>query len=332
MGYGKEEAERITIVLYDTSGSMSGEPGRFQAGLISAFTGTALSDVTSKGRHRHKLVLVPFDEQPGTPVPVTNTAEALNVIRDYSNKLKNTGGGTDIQKALIQAMSLIADAEKRSGEPLAAANIVLMTDGQAQINAEELFQARKAIDRQTPLQTMFIAINETNQELMNFAMDSQSMGVERGFYREFTGGHISDILKEADHLNLKGRNDFYTEKSFREIPREIHELLDKSLRLASDFSDEVYYGSRYLSAREHLENLEKIKWRNERESDRPLEKWLLKVRQLAQNKVFRDKKLLERVVDDLVTHFEQLTGVQMDSLSDFEQEQLRHLVRLCGRF
>lgn len=330
MGYGKEEAERITVVLYDTSGSMSGDPGRFQAGLISAFTGKALSDVSPSGRHRHRVVLVPFDTTPGTPIPVTNTAEALDVIRNYQSKLKNTGGGTDIQKALLQGMSLIADAEKRSGEPLAAANIVLMTDGQAQVDTAELLQARKAIDRQTPLQTMFIAINQTNEELMRFAMDSQSMGAERGFYREFTSEHIKDILNEADHLNLQGRNDFYTDQSARDLPQEIYNLMDESLRLATQFSDQVYYGNQYVSAREHLEELEKLKWRDVKQADRPLEKWLIKVRQLARHPVFQDKRLLERVVDDLVTHFEILTGVKMDSLSDHEQEQLRHLIRYAA--
>lgn len=329
-GYGKEGAERITVVLFDTSSSMSGDPGRFQAGLISAFTGQALSDVSPSGRHRHRVVLVPFGATPGTPLPVTNTAEALDVIRNYQSQLKNTGGSTDIQKALLQGMSLIADAEKRSGEPLAAANIVLMTDGQAQVNSAELLQARKAIDRQTPLQTMFIAINETNKELMRFAMDSQSMGVEKGFYREFTAEHIKDILNEADHLSLKGRHDFYTDKQARDIPQEVYRLLDESLRLAADFSDQIYYGNQYISAREHLENLEKLKWRDVRQIDRPVEKWLVKVRQLVRHPAFQDKRILEKIVNDLVTHFEGLTGVQMNSLGDFEQEQLRHLIRYAA--
>ncbi len=330
-GHGKEEAERITIVLYDTSGSMDGKPGRFQAGLISAFTAKALSDVSRGGHHRHKVVLVSFDDVPGAPIPVTNTAEALDVIRNYQSKLKNTRGGTNIQKALLQAMSLIADAEKKSGEPLAAANIVLMTDGQAEINTAELFRARKAIDRQTPLQTMFIAINQTNEELIRFAMDSQKIGAERGFYREFTSEHINDILNEADHLNLKGRNDFYTDKSANDLSEEVYYLLDQSLSLAAKFSDQIYYGNQYVPARDHLEELEKLKLRNIPQIERPLERWLIKVRRFVRHPVFQDQRLLERVVDDLVTHFEQLTGIKKGSLSDYEQEQLKHLVRFAAR-
>ena len=329
-GHGKEKAERITVVLYDTSGSMMGDSGVFQAGLIAAFTGKALSDVSPSGHHRHRVVLVPFDGTPGTPVTVTNRAEAWDVIRHYESKLKNTGGGTDIQKALLQGMSLIADAEKRSDGPLAAANIILMSDGQASVDADELLQARKAIDRRTPLQTMFIAIRETNEELMRFAMDSQSMGAERGFYREFTDEHIADILAQSRSLDFKGKNHFYTDKSAQDLPAEVYDLLEESLRLAGEFSDQVYYGNRYISAREHLEGLEKLKWRYVKEIERPLERWLVQVRKLSRHTAFQDRRLLERVVDDLLTHFERLTGIRMDSLSDFEQEQLRHLVRYAA--
>ncbi len=329
-GYGKEESERITVILYDTSGSMGGDPARFQAGLISAFTAKALSDVAPSGKHRHRVLIVPFDTVPGKPVRVTNTPEALDVIRNYQDKLKNTGGGTDIQSALMQALSLIADAEKRAGEPLAAANIVLMTDGQAEIDTDKLINARKAIDRDTPIQTMFIAINNTNEDLMRFAMDSQSMGAERGFYREFSPALISDILNQADHLKLEGRKDFFTEKSAKDLPQHIFDMLDQSYRLASEFSDQVYYGSQYISARENLEELEKIKWRDIKQLDRPLETWILKVRQFFRNPAFVDRKLVERIVADLVKNFERLSGVSKNELSDHEQEQLRHLVRYAA--
>src|SRR5262249_50102751 len=57
-GRGRDEAERITIVGYDTSGSMSGEPAEFQAALIGSFTAKALSDVSPSGRYRHRVILV----------------------------------------------------------------------------------------------------------------------------------------------------------------------------------------------------------------------------------------------------------------------------------
>lgn len=329
-GYGKEEAERITIFLYDTSGSMNGDPGAFQAGLIAAFTSQAISDTSPSGRHRHRVVIIPFDENPGIPVEVTNYQQALDVLKNYQEKMKNTNGGTNIQKAIIQAMAVIADAQKRTGEPLAAANIIVATDGQAEINAEELLQKRKLIDRATPLQTMFISIGSTNEELIKFAMDSQRMGSEQGFYREFTHEHMKEILQEARTLNIEGRKDFYTDKTNQEIPAEFMTLMNELIQLSAKYSDEVYYGSQITRAKEHLEKLEKIKWLGIKEMDRPLEDWIKKLRKFAIQPIFKDKKVLERVVHDFVTHFERFAGASFNSLGDKEQEELRHLIRYAA--
>ena len=198
------EAEGITIVLYDTSASMSGELRRFQEELISAYATRALHDVSRSGRHR--VGFVPFNTEPGTPEFVTNTPGGRGPLDIIYNKLKNTGsigGGVDIQRALFRGMSLIADAEKRSGGPLATANIVLITDGvQSLINTEDLLQARKAIDRKTPLQTMFISIGASNEKLIDLAINSQDMGVEKGYYREFTAKHVQDILRGLEITSI----------------------------------------------------------------------------------------------------------------------------------
>ncbi len=332
-GFGNEESERITIVLYDTSGSMSGDPERFQAGLISQFTATALSDVSPSGRNRHKLVIVPFDSTTGTPVLVNNATQALDVINNYRTKLKNTSGGTDIQKAMMQAFALIADAERRAGEPLAAANIVLMSDGGGSVDKSELLRARNAIDRQTPLQTMFIAINGNNPDLMNFAMDSKSMGLEEGFYREFSKELISEVLKDADTISLKEEDEFYTDKKSQDVPVKIYQLFQQATKESYNFDQRILQGSGFSRSIEYVHKFEGMKMNNGKVISRPidLERWLIRIRQLAQNPIFmKDRKLLERVVDDLFINFEKLTGVRFQDLSDLEQGHLRHLARAAA--
>ena len=331
LGHGEDEAERITIVLYDTSGSMSGSPGTFQAGLISSFTAKALSDLAPSGRHRHRVVLLPFGSEPGTPVKVTDTAEALDIIDNYHAKLANTGDGTNIQAALMQAMGLIADAEKRMGEPLAAANIILMTDGiDDNIDTAELYRARGAFDRQTPLQTMFVAIRESNPQLMEFAMSSRSAGMEKGFYREFRSDHIKDILQESRDLNFEGKDYFYTDKTRKDIPREMDGAMASARVEAAIFSRQVRNGSGYKSSLDHLENFRKIKWNNVSDMERPLEKWLMRLRMFAHGSFPTDRRLLEVIVDDLMVNFETLAGTNMNTLGDYEQEQLRHLIRYAA--
>jgi transglutaminase-like putative cysteine protease/Mg-chelatase subunit ChlD len=331
-GYGKEEAERITIVLYDISGSMTGDPARFQAGLISAFTARAISDVSPSGLHRHRVVLVPFDDQVGTPFRVTQTQEALEVLNNARYLFHASGGGTDIQKALIQAMSLIADAEKRSGEPLAAANIILMTDGQASIDSDELLRARAAIDRQTPLQLMFIAINQTSEELMSFAMSSELVGAERGFYREFTSELIQEILFESEHLDLtQNQNSFYTDKLASDLPGSFFSELYKISGLAQSWSEQLKAGNEFLTPAEHLESLKRLKAGAPKIPNSPLEKWLIQVRKLVLSPAFlNDKRLFARVLNDLLIHFERISGVATTALNEHEQEQLKHLVRYAA--
>jgi|GEM_PF-6038417 len=331
-GHGKEDAERITIVLYDTSGSMSGDPATFQAGLISAFTARALSDFSPSGKHRHKVVLVPFDHDVHTPVKVTNRQEALDVLNSYQSKLGNTGGGTDIQKAMLQALSLIADAEQRAGEPLAAANIVLMTDGESNVDIEELARARNAIDRETPLQTMFIAIGGTNKMLIDFATQSRGKLFDAGAYREFTHEHISDTLKEArTAIKAAEQNGaFYTEHDASAVSWKTRDLLDKAANLARVFSDEVYSNGRFEKPEHHLRQLETMRSSNTEHVDRPLEKWIKDVRMFAYNDAFADRTLLERVVDDLVRNMKILTGVEFSEFSTYEQEEIRHLLRFAA--
>ena len=330
MAHGKEEAERITIVLIDTSGSMEGNPGYFQSALVSAFAGRAISDVSDSGRHRHKVLIVPFDDVTAEPIHVTNYPEALDVIRNFRSKLRNTGKGTNIQEALLQALALIADAERRSGEPLAAANIVLMTDGQSNINADELVRARDAIDRQTPLQTMFIAINGSNDDLREFAENSQSIGSEKGFYREFSREQIDEYIKLSQTLNLKDRKDFYTDKQAGDLSPHVIRLMEEVQRLTSKYSSEIYYGSQYLKPEKHLSDLELIEWPGIKSIDRPLEKWIIKIRGTARNPVFKDKRLLHRVIDDLVVNFRKISGTDLTALSNPELEHLRHLIRYAA--
>ena len=324
---GTAEAERITIVLYDTSKSMAGEPGRFQAGLIGAFTAKALSDISPTGRHRHKVLIIPFDDNPGEATRVTNTQEALNVIRNYQEQLKNTGGGTNIQAALIQAMAIIAEAEKRSGEPLAAANIVLMTDGQAQINVPELVQARNAIDRDTPLQVMFAAINQTSEELKEFANNSRGVWAEGGYYREFTSQDISEVLQESDSPPKIKKSHFYSDKRGQEIPTPVYRLMDQAINEARDLQTQISYANTYTSARDHLTQFERVKWNFVEHKERQLEMWIIKLRQFLEDNAFKNPRVKEKIIDDIMINFEKITGVEFNDLSDHEQGHLGNMLR-----
>jgi Mg-chelatase subunit ChlD len=331
---GEDQAERITVVGYDISGSMSGDPARFQAGLISAFTALALSDVTRKGKHRHRVVLIPFNSEVGEPKTVTNATEALELIADYRAHLERADGGTSIQKFMLQAMALIADAQKRAGEPLAGANIVVMTDGQADIKTEELVEARSAISRKTPLQSLFVAIGDTNEELKAFVRQSHRAGFEKGFYREFTDDQMKEMLARADSFDpadvQREGGAFYSDKRPGDLSGSFYRLLDRGERLARRFAQRVDENGRHMSAGALLRELDLLDLGSEEEVDRPLERWLTETRGLLYGQQGLDRKTLERVVDDLWQNFDKVTRVQRDALGRLEQGHLRHLLEFAA--
>lgn len=330
-GFGEEDSERITILLYDTSGSMHGDFAYFQSALISSFVSQALSDVSPSGAYRHKIILVPFDHKVHDATKVTNRAEALEVIRTYKKSLGNTGGGTDIQKAMLQGLALIADAEQRAGEPLAAANIVLMSDGDSDVNLDELREARNAIDRSTPIQSMFVAIGGQNEKLMEFAQESKGLGFERGFYRQFTGSDITKHIKKSKEKTVADEAYLYTDKRSRDLSRRAIQRLDTAISGAYNFRSEILSHSDFVEAQGLLDNFEQaLAWNDVEHQDRPLEEWLKEARSFAYNRVFKDKALLSRVLDELVNQFTELTSFSFKELSDAELEHLRHLLAFAA--
>ena len=327
-GFGKDDAERITVVLYDVSGSMSGDPLKFQAGLISAFTARAISDLSPSGAHRHQVVLVPFHHEVGEPKKVTNTAEALEILNDYQRKLDHDSGGTDIQKALIQAMALIADAERRSGEPLAAANIVLMTDGMSDLDIPALSEARNAIDRSTPLQIMFVAIGSTNDELIKFVQESQKVGIEQGFYRHFDHNKMSELLRKAE-APLAGSKpgEIYTDKNARDLPPSTELRLRDAAKQLAQFVSQVQISHKYTQPSQHLYSLETLSWNRPESTERPLETWIQDLRKTGYIRVLDNDKTLNlksRISDDIFNHFEKITGIRFSELSQNEQTEFKH--------
>lgn len=326
-GTGQDEAERITILLYDTSGSMGGDPARFLAALIAAFVDQALSDMSPSGKHRHRMVIVPFDDGVGAPVHVTNLADAVDLVLNYQARFKNTSGGTDIQKALLAAFAIIADAQERTGEPLAAANIILKTDGQATLDLPQLREARGAIDRNTPIQTMFVAVNQTSDELARFAMDSESFGSERGFYREFSSETISKILQAADNIDLGRGYSYFSEEGGENFPPQAERVLTQALHESREFLSHMFHRRSVPSREEQVRSLEPIPFPKVKELERAIERHIDQVRQAMETNTFSSPPIRTRVTHDLIRNFERVMGIDFRSLTQNELEKLRHLAK-----
>jgi hypothetical protein len=186
---------------------MGGTPGDFQAGLIAAFADRALSDVTREGRHLHKLMVMGFDDVVHNSKALLTTSDAQNLIRNYRSEMKNRGAGTNIMAALQEAFGQIESAQKQKGEPLANANIILMTDGQADIDIEKIKQMRARIDRSTRVQLLFVAIGTTNPELEEFSTSDAKYKTNLSktpfyyFSEEVMGNAINKAIEGQNKIN-----------------------------------------------------------------------------------------------------------------------------------
>ncbi len=328
-GHRAEDHERVTVVLCDTSASMQGDLARFQSALIATIAGRALGDVSPSGRHRHRVILVPFDTETGEPIFVRDKTAAKELIRKPNAKLQNKGGGTDLQKALLKGMQLIARTSQMTHQGLASANMILLTDGKAAIDREQLAQARLQIPQQLPLQVMLVALGHTNHDLMRFAGESESRGIARGFYREFTLQQINDLLDEANYFRWEGRKDFHSEATPDRIPVEVERHLAKAIQLADDFLNQNIHQEASLRLFQQVRKLTRRHWSQQEKDVRPLQKWLEDLREFLLNPIFANKNLVKIVINDLVLNFEKITAVKIDELYDFEREHLRHLLKFA---
>ncbi len=328
-GYGKyDDVDRVTITGYDTSGSMDGDPGELQGGLFAAFTDRALSDRSPSGRHRHKLIHMGFDAVVHKITKVFSLAKAKELILNFKSVFANTHNETDIEAFLLQALAAIAEAQKAAGEPLKKASIVLATDGQATVNLERILKARAAIDRRTPIEIMFIAINGTNPDLMKLAIESGKAGFSKGHYREFTPEHIKELLDEAKTLKIPKRTDaFFTERRAEEIPVEVHGLLAQAAQLSRKYYAHLTNENSFKAPSTWQNELEAMRQPQIQKIERPLESWFSSLRgTLYSSEIFKDRKLAYLVIDDVLRHFDEMTNAPLDSVSHRELEQIRHML------
>lgn len=325
---GKTDPKRVTIALYDTSGSMSDEPGDFQAALLAAFTDRALSDRSANGFYRHQCLLMGFDDKVHTIHKVTNSNEAYDVIQNFRQKMTNTGRGTNIMAAIREAINQIVEAERFNGEPLASANIILMSDGGSTVETEELRKLLSRVDRKTPIKFMFIAINGTNEQLIELTKQAKAAGAKESFYKMFTGEHIAQLMaegKKAPRPDFK--RELYTQKGPEHLPPGIDSLLST---LANNLNLEIQRLSVDLHPRElpaWAAEMDRTPINPDDEKPTPIKLEINSLRGLLnRSDVFKGKSDVNMIVDDVLKNFVKTFGKNLNLLKLHEREQINHLL------
>jgi hypothetical protein len=331
VGKANESAQRVTVLLVDQSGSTK-DLERFIRTLVSTFAANALSDLAPNGQPRHKVLIIPYGDETYPEIPVTSVSQAVEMIHSRKRRFYARNAGTNTQQAIIAALRRIKQAQDEASEPLALANVVVVTDGYCTIDTDELKTERDKIDRKTPVQAMFVAIEGQNAALAEFAESSQSAGLSRGFYRHFSGLEIAKLEKQADHydsaqLQAEGRT-YYTERGWNDVPAGYFERLRTARAAAGRLEQEIAEDRRVATAETMLRTLRRPRHdADDRSGNETPGPWTQEVRHLLKGSLaFADRTLARRVTGDLFQHYGRLTGRQLDDLGPHARLELETLI------
>ncbi len=176
-------AGEVRVYLLDGSSSMmDGCPGgaraRMRDAILLAELATMMRRLDTPGR-RLRLALFSrfFTKRLQPVVEVRSETQVLTAMADVVGTPRT--GGTDIEAALLSSFSLIADA-KRTDPDLARASIVLITDGEAEVDLQKIQAAReRAAD--VVIGVSVIALGQENPALRALVARQRARG-ERAFY------------------------------------------------------------------------------------------------------------------------------------------------------
>ena len=327
---GQKQPKRVTVVGYDTSGSMDGEPGDFQAALLAAFTDRALSDRAPSGKHMHQCVLMGFDDDVHTTHVVLDSEAAYKVIQNYRQQLRNTQGGTNIMNVLRKALNAIIEAQGKLDEPLASANIILMSDGGSDVDINELRELIAKVDRRTPVKFMFIGINGTNAQLIELSKTIRQAGAAEALYTYFSTERIGELLKEGEKApKADKKRELYTKKTGSDVPPQVQSMLTS---LSHELDAEMLRLDRVQSPKDlamwHHEMARTPVRQNSPDAentDISLEFSRLRGL-LARSKVLKDKYLVRSIADDALRNFPRTFGKTLNDIMVLERENVNHLL------
>jgi hypothetical protein len=220
----------VRVYVLDGSGSMTGPRARVRDALLLA----ELSSLRARASEHAKTTRVVlyyryFDEAPG---PITRVATALDAKEAIVDVLSTVRiGGTDIEAALFGSFDTI-HAAKKSDPDLSRAHIVLVTDGDAPVDADKLTKAREAVG-ELPVGLSIIALGQENEALRAIVARQRARG-ERAFYHFVSDAMLEDVASgalddgAAFHLPAVARK----KDSPAKLADELHEIAAEMANLA----------------------------------------------------------------------------------------------------
>lgn len=345
---GQEETERVTYALLDGSGSMGGDPYEFLIHLIRTFAARVGSDVTpgNPPHLRHRLIIRVFNTElleDEKFIKILNSQKQLLNFINADVAIEYSNGGTDIENVLIQVLAQIAldvKNSKKEKKLLVGANILLVSDGEANVNHENVAKARAAVGRELPVQIMFVSIGGENPSLKKLALESKQMGMDNPpYFRAFKTEEISAYLSHARKPPaLKDGEYYFSDKTSADLSNDAKSRVRGLLSKLSAFEQAYQREESSLSAptsqlyqkvssyQPHLDQDDK--------QNSQLYSWLSDLRGflhpsyvvLAAHKNTPFGSWANRLAYDLLRHYQQLSRRELSYISVREQEMLKWLL------
>jgi hypothetical protein len=171
-------ATEVRVYVLDGSGSMVGPRGRMRDAILIAELSTLMARLGDASRALNPVLYFRyFNDKVGPATRVASRASASQAIERILSTIRR--GGTNIEEALLTSFRQIRDERARDPE-LARAQIVLVTDGEAPVDAAQILAARAEV-ADVPIGVSIIALGQENPALRSLAAEQRKAG-ERVFY------------------------------------------------------------------------------------------------------------------------------------------------------
>ncbi|MCA9706958.1 MAG: VWA domain-containing protein [Myxococcales bacterium] len=191
----------VRVYLLDGSSSMLGSRARMRDAILVAELATLLRRLENPQEHTRVVLYYRYFNQVLGPVHrVDSPGGVMQAIQEVVSTPRS--GGTDIQTALLSSLELIAEAQRDDSE-LARAQIVLVTDGVANVDEGMISRARQELG-DLPVGVSVIALGEENRALRRLVANQRAQG-ERAFYHFLPDDYLERLSSEElgdDEIHL----------------------------------------------------------------------------------------------------------------------------------
>jgi hypothetical protein len=180
----------VRVYVLDASSSMLGPRARMRDALLLAELSTLTARLQDPLRGGNQVLYYRFfNDAVGEVRRVSTVEDAADAVDDVLGNPRY--GGTNLQGALLASFEQIRLAAADDPD-LARAQIVLVTDGEASIDEDEIRRAREDVAA-IPVGVSIIALGAQNPELRKLAARQRARG-ERVFYQFIDDEDLQNIV------------------------------------------------------------------------------------------------------------------------------------------